>query len=113
MTPAGIPEPRTAEESRAATLPGVALVMPVLNERRHLRAAVEAILAQDYAGDLEIVLALGPSTDGTDEVAAELAAADPRIRTVRNPSGATPCGLNAAIAASTSPVVVRVDGHSL
>jgi glycosyltransferase involved in cell wall biosynthesis len=87
--------------------------MPVLNERRHLRAAVEAILAQDYAGDLEIVLALGPSTDGTDEVAAELAAEDPRIRTVPNPSGATPRGLNAAIAASTSPVVVRVDGHSL
>jgi glycosyltransferase involved in cell wall biosynthesis len=87
--------------------------MPVLNERRHLRAAVEAILAQDYPGELEIVLALGPSTDGTDEVAAELAAADSRIRTVPNPTGFTPCGLNAAIAASTSGIVVRVDGHAV
>lgn len=117
MTPAGIPEPRLAEadSSKAGhgTQPGVAVVMPVLNERRHLRAAVEAILGQDYAGDLEIVLALGPSTDGTDAVAAELAAADPRIRTVLNPTGATPCGLNAAIGASTHAIVVRVDGHAL
>ncbi|HUR74977.1 MAG TPA: glycosyltransferase family 2 protein [Sporichthya sp.] len=119
MTPAGIPEPRVAEADAnghrvtSGASPGVAVVMPVLNERRHLRAAVEAILAQDYAGELEIVLALGPSTDGTDVVAAELVAADPRIRTVPNPTGATPCGLNAAIAATTAEIVVRVDGHSL
>lgn len=114
MTPAGIPEPRVAEDLRSsAPLPAVAVVMPVLNERRHLRAAVEAILAQDYAGEMEIVLALGPSTDGTGEVAAELAAADGRIRTVSNPTGATPRGLNAAIAATRAPIVVRVDGHSM
>ena len=42
-------------------------------------------------------------------------AADPRIRTVRNPngSGSTPAGLNAALAATRHPVVVRIDGHSL
>jgi hypothetical protein len=114
MTPAGIPEPRVAEDSlNHGTSPRVAVVMPVLNERRHLRAAIEAILAQDYAGELEIVLALGPSTDGTDEVAAELAAADPRIRTVPNPTGATPSGLNAAIAATSAGIIVRVDGHSM
>lgn len=117
MTPAGIPEPRVAEDTRrrapSGTLPRVAVVMPVLNERRHLRSAVDAILGQDYAGEMEIVLALGPSTDGTDEVAAELAAADPRIRTVSNPTGATPRGLNAAIRATTAPIVVRVDGHSM
>ncbi len=114
MTPAGIPEPRVAEDGRIlGATPPVAVVMPVLNERRHLRTAVEAILAQDYPGELEIVLALGPSTDGTDEVAAALAGGDPRIRTVPNPTGATPAGLNAAIGASTAPVVVRVDGHAI
>jgi hypothetical protein len=34
------------------------------------------------------------------------------VRTVRNPTGRTPQGLNAAIAASRHPVVARVDGHS-
>ncbi len=93
--------------------PGVAVVMPVLNESRHLRAAVRAILAQDYTGPMEVVLALGPSGDDTDKIAAELAGSDPRIRLVENPTGATPCGLNAAIEASTHEVVVRVDGHSM
>jgi glycosyltransferase involved in cell wall biosynthesis len=96
-----------------ATLPRVAVIMPILNEGRHLRQAVAAIQAQDYRGAMEIVLALGPSTDDTDVIAKELADADPRIRTVPNPTGATPCGLNAAIAASTHEIVVRVDGHAI
>jgi hypothetical protein len=93
-------------------LPGVSVIVPILNEERHLRDAVAMILAQDYAGPIEIVLALGPSTDRTNEVAAALSAADARVRIVENPSGRTPDALNAAIAASTGEVVVRVDGHA-
>jgi succinoglycan biosynthesis protein ExoA len=102
----------TVAELAAGCWPGVSAVLPVLDEARHLGAAVAAVLAQDYPGPLEIVLALGPSRDGTDELAAELAATDPRIRTVPNPAGSTPAALNAAIAASSHPVVVRVDGHA-
>jgi glycosyltransferase involved in cell wall biosynthesis len=72
---------------------------------------VTGILAQDWDGPLEIVLALGPSTDRTDEVARRLTAVDERIVLVPNPTGRTPSGLNAAIAASRFEVVVRVDGH--
>ena len=56
------------------------------------------------------MLALGPSKDGTDAVALELAAADPRVRTVPTPRP-TPDGLNAAIAAATGHRG-RVDGHA-
>jgi len=109
-TPApGVTGPAPAQTS----WPPVSVVVPVLNEERHLAEAVERILAQAYPGELEVVLALGPSTDRTDEVAAALAAADRRVRTVRNPTGRTPNGLNAAIAASSHPIVVRVDGHGL
>jgi glycosyltransferase involved in cell wall biosynthesis len=93
-------------------LPAVSVVLPVLNEERHLRAAVRSVLDQDYPGVIEVVLALGPSKDGSDAVAAELAA-DPRVRTVKNPTGRTPDGLNLAIAASSAPIVARVDGHSV
>ncbi len=92
--------------------PSVSVIMPILNEARHLRDAVAMILAQDYSGPLEVVLALGPSTDRTDEVAADLAEADSRVRVVANPSGRTPDALNAAIGASTGEVIVRVDGHA-
>ena len=92
--------------------PAVSVVLTVLNEERHLRAAVGSVLAQDYPGEVEIVLALGPSRDHSDAVAQELAA-DPRVVLVANPTGRTPNGLNLAVAASRFPVVARVDGHSV
>lgn len=93
--------------------PGVSVVMPVLDEERHLRDAVERVLGQGYPGELEVLVALGPSRDRTDEIAADLAAADPRVRLVRNPTGRTPAALNLALAQARHPVVVRVDGHGL
>ncbi|NED06857.1 glycosyltransferase, partial [Streptomyces sp. SID6648] len=67
----------------------------------------------EYAGEMEVVIAVGPSTDRTEEIAAELVAEDPRVHTVPNPTGRTPAALNAAIKASRHPVVVRVDGHGM
>lgn len=89
----------------------VSVVMPVLNEEVHLAAACAAVLDNGYPGPLELVIALGPSTDDTDAIA-ESIAADPRVVLVSNPTGATPSGLNLAIATSHHPVVVRTDGHA-
>lgn len=97
----------------AAQHPAVSVIMPVLNEERHLRNSVRHILEQEYDGEMEVVIALGPSTDRTDEIAAELVAEDPRVQTVPNPTGRTPAALNAAIKASSHPIVVRVDGHGM
>ena len=91
--------------------PAVSVVMPVLNEERHLEESVRAILDQDYPGELDVVLALGPSRDRTRQVADRLRRANRHVQLVDNPSGRTPAGLNAAIAATGHPVVVRVDGH--
>lgn len=89
----------------------VSVIMPVRNEEKYLRAAVERVLAQGYPGELEILLAVGPSEDRTHEIAEDLAAADPRVIVLENPAGVTPAGLNVAIAAARYPVLVRVDGH--
>lgn len=91
---------------------GVTFVMPVLNERDYLRRAVDSVLAQELDVPSELVLALAPSTDGTDDLAAELAEADERIVLVRNPAAHIPVGLNTAIRAGTHPTIVRVDAHS-
>ena len=93
----------------------VSIVLCVLNEQRYIANAIQHALDQDHQGPLELVVALGPSRDRTDEIVAELAQADSRIRFVRNPnpSGSTPAGLNAALAATRYPVVVRIDGHAL
>jgi len=93
-------------------LPTVSYVMPVLNEVHHLEHAVAAALAQDYPGRQEVVLALGPSRDGTLELGHRLAAADPRVVVVDNPRTDIPVGMNLAIRAATGEVLVRVDAHT-
>lgn len=104
---AGERPPRPQER----TWPGVSVVMTVLNEARHLAEAVERILAQEYRGEMELVIALGPSSDGTDRIARKLAFSDSRIKLVTNPSGRTPAGLNAAVLAASHGIIARVDGH--
>lgn len=87
--------------------------MPVLNEETHLRTAVLSIFKQNGVkkGDIEVILAIGPSTDGTKQVAEGLKADYPVI-IVDNPTGKTPSGLNLAIKAAKNDVIVRVDAHS-
>jgi glycosyltransferase involved in cell wall biosynthesis len=98
--------------SPGTQLPAVSVVLPVLNEELHLANAVQSILSQDYAGTLEIILALGPSKDKTNEIAERIALADKRILLVNNPSGRTAAGLNLALNKSSNPVIVRVDAHA-
>ncbi|WP_084129497.1 glycosyltransferase family 2 protein [Demequina sp. NBRC 110055] len=95
-----------------SSLPAVSVVFPVRNEAAHLRDSVRAVLASGYRGEVEVVVAVAPSTDGTETVAAALAD-DARITMVDNPTGRTPDGLNAAIAAARHDVIVRMDGHAL
>ena len=99
--------------SQPIAWPPVSVIMPVLNEERHLAEAVDGVLIQDYPGELEVVLALGPSRDRTGDIAADLATADGRVRLVENPSGRTPDALNAAIKAARYDFIVRADGHGV
>ena len=92
--------------------PGVSYVIPVLNEESYIENAVRTVLSQDYDGEQELILALGPSTDATDEIVARLAARDPRIVCVHNPNTDIPAGLNLAILRSKNPIIVRVDAHA-
>lgn len=86
--------------------------MPVLNEADHLRRAVTTVLAQDFPGEQEIILALGPSTDDSNTIAQQLAASDARVKLVYNPERDIPIGLNLAIEMAHHPIIVRVDAHS-
>ena len=93
-------------------LPAISVILPVLNEESYLEGAVLSVLSQDYRGPFEIILALGPSQDRTNEIANKLSSQDSRVKLIESPTGKTAAGLNLALAASASPVVVRVDGHA-
>ncbi|SBS70353.1 Glycosyltransferase [uncultured Microbacterium sp.] len=105
-------EPADRDAPVPAPGSGVSFVMPVLNEHDYLERAVATVLAQEHDGPGELILAIGPSSDGTTELAHRLAGADPRIRIVDNPAADIPVGLNLAIRAARHPTIVRVDAHS-
>ena len=92
--------------------PGVSVVLPILNEERFLEHAIEAILEQKYPGDLEVILALGPSRDRTNEIAQGLRQKDSRVVLVDSPTGRTAAGLNLAIKEAKFEIICRIDGHA-
>ena len=92
--------------------PPVSVIIPVLNEERFLFQAVNAVLNQQYESEFEVILALGPSKDKTNDVAKELAK-DSRVKLIDNPSGKTASALNQAIKNSRFDIIVRLDGHAI
>jgi len=88
--------------------------MPVLNEEKYLESAVKSIFEQKNlkTSDIQVILALGPSIDDTNTIAESLKSQFP-VKTVLNPTGKTPAGLNLAIGQADHEVIIRVDAHSV
>jgi succinoglycan biosynthesis protein ExoA len=105
-------EKMSSNSAHTSREPAVSVILTVVNEAAHLSEAIGAILKSNYDGEIEIAIAVGPSKDQTEKIALSLAAQDKRIQVIPNPSGRTPDGLNAALAATKNEIVVRIDGHS-
>jgi len=70
----------------------ISVILPVRNEAAHLADSVHAILSQDFHGPFEVVLAIGPSSDGTEAIAYTVAQEYSRVVIVENPKGRTTAG---------------------
>ncbi len=92
--------------------PSVSVLLPVLDEIDHIMETMTDLLAQDYPGEYEIVVADGGSADGTRGLVDSLAREDRRVRVIDNPRRRQAHGLNLAAGIATGVVLVRADGHS-
>ncbi len=101
-----------AADPRAA--PSLLVVAPCLNEEPHLPALLSTLAADPMAANALIVVADGGSTDRSVEVVEALAAADPRVRLLRNPKRIQSAGVNLAVTThgSDADYLVRVDAHA-
>jgi glycosyltransferase involved in cell wall biosynthesis len=70
--------------------------MPSLNQARFLPAAIASVFEQDYP-EIELVVADGGSTDGTLDLLAEAARANPRLRWRSEPDSGPAQAVNRAI----------------
>ena len=90
----------------------VSVLIPVLNEERHIRETVAAMQAQRFGGAVELLFADGGSSDSTRAILEELAVADPRIRVLENPRRRTASGLNVGLREARGEFVARMDAHT-
>lgn len=89
------------------------IVVPTLNEARHIGPLLENLLLEAEAMDARIVVADGGSTDGTQAIAAEIAASNPRVTLIHNPKRIQSAAMNLAVAQYGDGVdhVIRIDAH--
>jgi glycosyltransferase involved in cell wall biosynthesis len=106
--PASSPTIRATSDARV----DISVLVPVLNEERHIRETVAAMQAQRFDGTIELLFANGRSDDRTREILMELAAADPRIRVLDNPRRRTASGLNVCLREARGEFVARMDAHT-
>ena len=93
----------------------VSIIVPCYNEQATIHLLLEALYRQTYPHQaLEVVIADGGSTDGTQSVIKDWQSRHPdlTIKLIENSKRTIPSALNAAIAASSGEVIVRLDAHS-
>ncbi len=88
--------------------PGVAVIVPVYNAEDHLRQCLDSILAQTFT-DFELVCVDDGSTDSSPAILSEYAAADKRVRVVRQENRGAGAARNTGIASSNSDYLVFWD----
>ena len=90
--------------------PPVSVIMPARNAGLTLPAALRAILAQDYDGPLEVIVAEGSKHPANRDT---LRRDFPQVQVLRNAAGTIPAGLNLALSAAGHEIIVRCDAHTV
>lgn len=104
---------RAAVEAQAPYQPMVTLVISAFNEADCIEEKIENSLSLDYPKEkLDVVVVSDASDDGTDEIVQKFGARGVRLLRMNERGGKT-LGLNAAVASSTSEILVFSDANAI
>ncbi len=93
---------------RAQDRPLISVIMAAYNAERHLREALESVLAQDWS-PFEVVVVDDGSTDATPEIAQSFE----EIRYFRRDNGGPAAARNAAIRESRGSLIANFDSDDI
>ncbi len=89
--------------------PRVSIIIPARNAEANILPTLAAIFAQDYPGELEVIVADG----GDNSIMAEaIQQSYPEVKLIPNPEKILVTGANAAFRASTGDILMRCDAHT-
>jgi len=104
------------EPSRPVNGAEVVAVVPALNEAAHIEACVRSLMASDARlGQVEMIVADGGSSDGTQAIVARLRTEFPNLRLIANPKRLQSAAVNLAAqqAGEGRTILVRCDAHAV
>ena len=87
----------------------VTVIVPCLNEERHIAECLESIAANDYPKEkLEVFVVDGGSKDKTREIIKKF-----QVTLLDNPKVITPAAMNMGIQNAKGEIIIKMDAHSL
>jgi cellulose synthase/poly-beta-1,6-N-acetylglucosamine synthase-like glycosyltransferase/peptidoglycan/xylan/chitin deacetylase (PgdA/CDA1 family)/spore germination protein YaaH len=93
--------------------PPVTVIVPAYREAKVIERTVHSLLAQDYAGPLDVVVVDDGSPDDTYAVARHAFDGNPRVIVLTKPNGGKASALNHGIARASADIVICLDADTL
>ena len=90
------------------------MIIAARNEARHIADQIEAVLAQDWDGEWEVIVVDNGSTDGTLSILEEARAQSPRLRVLTaTERGSRPYAVGVGIDHTDAPWLVFIDADDV
>src|SRR6476646_615539 len=93
--------------------PAVTVLIASYNEEDGIEQTIAAILAQDYAGAVSVLVIDDGSSDGTRDVVRRLAEPDEHVSLIEAGHGGQAAALNLGLACASTPLIATVDADTL
>lgn len=92
--------------------PTLTVAIPAYNEAANIERVVKGFLSTGYPNLIEIFVADGGSTDGTQDIVKKLSTEDSRVKLLHNPLKIQSAGLNLILQECKGDIFLRADAHS-
>lgn len=104
---------RMPQGERAPYTPTVTVVVPAYREEKVIAKTIASLLAQDYPGELDVVVVDDGSPDGTYEAAASAYRGNARVAVHRKANGGKASALNYGIGRARGEIIVALDADTV
>lgn len=95
-------------------LPKISVIIPVYNAQAVIKRCVESIMAQDYEGELEIILVNDGSSDDSESICRKLAQShSEQIMYITQPNRGVSSARNHGVKVSTGDLICFVDADDI